>query len=505
MKELEKTFSVCPVCYNEGEIKKIDANIVEEEDKVWIIKHCQKHGSFKEIYFGDIHLYKRWMNFKVTAKPISYVKTSLSEDTELYAEHTSQTMLTNLVVTNRSNLMDDENFFNAHIDGYVYEPTLEQLRELMQQARNVQPLGSKSIQITGGEPTLRTDLFEIIRMAKKIGFSHIQIQTNGLKLTESIDYCQKIKDEKVDSIYLSFNGITHSTNPLIDHHKKVIENLKRVDLNVFLVSVLVRNKNVDESGKIVRFALDNIDIVRGVHFQPIFFYRRTPSLTKEQRESQRIDYIAMFEAIEKEFPGLISRDDFYPTSVVYPISQLIETLIKEPQEEFTPHPGCGGSTLVFLEEGKPLPITRFINVETLVNFMNEESKKKGPLRKLRFASSLVKNMDKFTNNTKSPNGFDLKQIAKDAAIAGSDFALRKFHHKMLIIGSMWYQDVWNLNIDRLQRCVIHCPTFEGIVPFCSYVGLGYGENIHKKHSLSIKKWEKKTGCSLRDDLHKNIS
>ena len=69
--------------------------------------------------------------------------------------------------------------------------------------------------------------------------------------------------------------------------------------------------------------------------------------------------------------------------------------------------------------------------------------------------------------------------------------------KTLVIGSMWYQDVWNLNIDRLQRCVIHCPTFEGIVPFCSYAGLGYGEKIQKKYSLTIGEWEKKSGRSLK--------
>ena len=110
MKELEKTYSVCPVCFFEGKIQKIDASIIEEEEKIWIIKHCQKHGSFKEIYFGDVQLYKRWMKYKVTMKAVSYVKTSLLEDPPLYDEHTSQTMLTNLIVTNRTNLQWDKAF-----------------------------------------------------------------------------------------------------------------------------------------------------------------------------------------------------------------------------------------------------------------------------------------------------------------------------------------------------------------------------------------------------------
>lgn len=503
MKELEKTTSVCPKCFCEGKIQIINANIVEDQNRVWITKYCQKHGSFKEIYFGDIDLYKKWMNYKVNVKPVSYVKTNSCGGTELYAEHASQTILTSLVVTNRSNIKNDQNFFNAHVDGYVYEPSLEKIRELMKQSRNVKPHRSESIQIIGGEPTLRNDFFEIIRLAKKIGFSHIQIHTNGLKLAESIDYCQNLKDEKISSIHLTFNGTTNSTNPLICYHKKALENLRKIDVNVVFDTVLIGNHNINESGKIIRFALDNIDIVRCVHFQPKFFCKKSEFLKQEERENQRTDFIQMLDVIEKEFLGKISRNDFYPTSVVYQFSQLIETLIKEPQIEFTPHPACGGSTLIFFEK-EPIPITRFLNVETLVNFINEESKKKGPLKKLRFASSLVKNIDTFTNNKIIPNGFDLKQIAKDAAIGGSEFALRQFHRKTLIVGSMWYQDIWNLDIDRLKRCVIHCPTFEGIVPFCSYVGLGYGEKIQKKYSLSTHEWERKTGRSLKEDLHNEL-
>ena len=498
MNELEKTYSVCPMCFYEGKLQKIDASIIDVEGKIWIKKHCKIHGDFKEIYFGDVELYKRWMIYKATAKPVSYVKTRLLNDPELYDVHLSQTILTNLIVTNRTNLQWDQNDFNAHLVGYVYEPSLGQLKWLMQQTRDEKPIGSEYIQIAGGEPTLREDFFDIIRMAKEVGFSHIQIHTNGLRLAENIDYCQRLKEEKVNSIYLSFDGITNTTNPLIDIHKKVLENLRKVDLNIVLVPSLIE-KNVQESGKIVRFALDNIDIVRGVHFQPKIFQSKNSSMTINQSENQHIDIIQMFAAIEKEFLGIISRDDFYPTSVVYPISQLIEMLIHEPQAESTPHPGCGGSTFIFLDGGKPLPISRFMNVETLVDFLNKESKKKGPLRKLRFASALVKNIDTFTNNN-APDGFDLKQIAKDAAIGGSHFALRKYHQKTLIVGSMWLQDVWNLNIDRLQRCIIHCPSFEGIVPFCSYTGLGYGEKIHKKYSCPIKEWEKKNSRSLKDDL-----
>lgn len=503
MKILEKIESICPKCFYENKIQKLDANIVEEDGKIWLVKNCQKHGFFKEIYFGDVKLYQRWMKYKVTGSIISNVKTSLFNEPKLYTKHTSQMNLTNLVVTNRCNLRCDYCFMNAGAINYVYEPTLDKLRLLMQQARNEIPIGSQSIQITGGEPTIREDFFDIIRMAKEVGFSHVQVHTNGLKLARSVEYCQRLWDEKINTVYLSFNGVTENTNPLLKQNKNVLENLRKVNGNVVLVPVLINNKNLQEAGKIVRFAIDNIDVVKGVHFQPICFCGRASKQTSEEQLSQRVDYSEVMKVIEKEFDGKISRDDFYPISIVSSFSKLVESITQEPQLEFTAHPGCGGSTFIYLNDGKPLPITRFIDIDALIKFLNEQIKKKGPLKKLRIASAYIKNINSFIDHKKAPLGFDFKQIMKDAALVESQYALRNFHNKSLFLGFMWFQDAWNLNIDRLQRCVIHYTTLEGIVPFCSYNGLGYGDRIRKKHSISIEDWEKKTGRKLTNDLYKD--
>jgi uncharacterized radical SAM superfamily Fe-S cluster-containing enzyme len=326
MKELEKTYSVCPACYQEGKIKKISATIVEENGKIWITKECDKHGSFKDIYFGDVSLYNRWMKYKVTGRSSPDVKTKIFDEPVLYDEHKSQTVLTNLLVTNRCNLRCSYCFMNAGASGYVYEPTLEEIRQMLQQARNERPMGSKAIQITGGEPTIREDLFEIIRMAREAGFSHVQLNSNGIKLAESVEYCKQLKEAKVNTVYMSFDGVTKETNPWIDQLKQTIENFRQANLRAVLVPVLIGGKNLHETGKIIQFALDNIDIIRGVNFQPVSFCGRITKIKDENREKQRVDYVRMMEEIEKEFPDLISRDDFYPVPFINPISKLIEKM-----------------------------------------------------------------------------------------------------------------------------------------------------------------------------------
>ena len=504
MKELEKTFSVCPACFKDGKIVKIPAKIVEEDGKIYITKECGKHGSFKEIYFNDAELYKKWKKYDVVGSPAPDVKTKVYDEPALYDEHKSQSVLTNLLVTNRCNLRCSYCFMNAGASGRVYEPTLETLEELMIQAREERPMGSKAIQITGGEPTIRDDMLDIVYMAKELGFSHVQVNTNGLKLADDLDYCKALKEAQVNTIYMSFDGVTKQSNPWFDMNKKAIENLRKANLKAVLVPCLINGKNLHEAGKIVKFALDNMDIVRGVNFQPVSFCGRITKLNDEKREAQRVDYVMMMAEIEKEFDGQISRDDFYPVPFVFPISKLITMLKGESQVEFTAHPGCGGATYIFMEDGKPLPVTRFIDVEGLLSFVDKESEIKGPLKKLRVASAFLKNIDKFVIYENAPKGFNLKKLLKDAAIGGNYNALRGFHYKSLFVGSMWFQDPFNLNVQRLQRCVIHYTTEEGIIPFCAYNGLGIGDKIREKHSIPIAEWEKKTGRKMKDDLRKDV-
>ncbi|UCD04054.1 MAG: radical SAM protein [Candidatus Woesearchaeota archaeon] len=492
MKVLEEIESICPECLNEGKVKKITAHIVEEDSKIWIKKTCDEHGEFKDLYFSDSDVYHRWEKFGVEGDEVKGVKKF-----RLYDKHISQTVLTNLLVTNRCNLRCNYCFMNAGASGHVYEPSLEQIREMMKRARDQKPVPSKAIQITGGEPTLREDLVDIIKMAKDLGFRHIQVNTNGLKLAEDEEYCKKLKSLGVDTIYLSFDGLTRETNPWIEQNKEAIENLRSAKLCVVLVPTVIKNRNLHQVGPIVEYALDNIDVVRGVNFQPISFCGRASG--KEVQEG-RVDYVMLFKELEKTFEGKISRDDFYPVPFMYPISKLVETLRGEKQVEFTAGFGCGGATYLFKDGDRIIPITRFIKIERFMRFIDKLSKKKGPLKKARIVGSFLKNSSKFLDKEKAPRGININKIVINAITKGDYGSLGAFHYTSLYVGSMWFQDAHNMNIDRLRRCVIHYSTPEGIVPFCSYNGLGIGEEIRKKHAISIEEWEKQTGKKLIDDL-----
>jgi len=68
------------------------------------------------------------------------------------------------------------------------DKTTQEIKRELQEAYDN---GSKDIVFSGGECTLRKDIFEIVSFAKDLGFLNIQIQTNG-RTFSSMGFCKKI-------------------------------------------------------------------------------------------------------------------------------------------------------------------------------------------------------------------------------------------------------------------------------------------------------------------------
>ena len=74
-----------------------------------------------------------------------------------------------------------------------------------------------------------------------------------------------------------------------------------------------------------------------------------------------------------------------------------------------------------------------------------------------------------------------------------------------MLGMMHFQDLYNYDIERTKRCVIHYAQPDGsIIPFCAFnvIPEWYRDKAQKKFSISIPEWEEKTGKKLTDILYK---
>ncbi|MEG2199401.1 MAG: radical SAM protein, partial [Anaerovorax sp.] len=63
-----------------------------------------------------------------------------------------------------------------------------------------------NIQLSGGEPTVRQDLPEIIAMGRAKGFDYIQLNTNGKRLAQEEGYGKILKKAGVSVAFLQFDG-----------------------------------------------------------------------------------------------------------------------------------------------------------------------------------------------------------------------------------------------------------------------------------------------------------
>jgi 7,8-dihydro-6-hydroxymethylpterin dimethyltransferase len=481
---VKKTRGLCPTCNSV-----IDAEIVEEEQKIWLKRTCPEHGTFRHLYWSDARMYHRFEEYDAVGNGIANPQNpgapanSCPTACGLCNNHHSQTLLANIDLTNRCNLDCDFCFANARACGFVYEPSFDQVVAMLQVLRDEKPVPAPAVQFSGGEPTMRDDLPEIIKKAKSMGFPQVQIATNGVRIAKEPEFLQQLKDAGLNTAYLHFDGVTSATNPFLKIHLKAIENFKKVGMGLVLVPTVIRGRNDKEIGDIIRFAIENISVIRGVNFQPVAF---TGAASDDDLNKSRITIPDVLDEIENQMPGLLKKDDFYPVPCVLPFSDLVEAYTGRPQVRFTAHQHCGAATYVFVQEdGSIVPVNRMVDVETFfesIEHMAETLKKGGTLNKYKALLEGVKSMhDSVKKGEQGNTAAFWKMIGK--TLIGQNFdALREFHWNALFIGTMHFMDKYNYDIERVQRCCIHYATPDGkLIPFCTYnSGPVYREQVWKK-------------------------
>ncbi|WP_421077185.1 tetraether lipid synthase Tes [Methanothermococcus sp. Ax23] len=493
-----KTISLCPAC-----LKKINAEVFEEDNKIIIEKECPEHGKFRDIYWNDSELYKKYNKYEYIGNGIKNPNTEVKEgcpfDCGLCPNHKSTTILANLDVTNRCNLNCPICFANANRTKKIYEPSIEEIKKMMINLRS-EEVPCPAIQFAGGEPTVRDDLPELIKIAKDLGFTHVQVATNGIKL-KNIAYIKKLKEAGLSTIYLQFDGLTEKpyliarNKNLLPLKLKVIENCRKANFNsVVLVPTLVKGINDDQIGNIIRFAAKNRDVVRNVNVQPVSF---TGRIDENKRLEQRITIPDFIKLVEEQTNGEILREDFYPVPFVVPISLFVELWENRQVVKLGAHQHCGAATYVFVENDELIPITRFFDVEGFIELLKEvyddhqnKSNELSRIEKGKILLKITKELPNLVDSSKTPSNVKFTETLIKI-LKGDYNALSKFHFNTILIGCMHFMDPYNFDAKRVQRCVIHYALPDNkIIPFCTYNTI-YRQELEDKYSIPIEEWKKR--------------
>ena len=133
-------------------------------------------------------------------------------------------------------------------DGYKIDKsdnrTFINTEEIKRLARALSELGVSKIRLTGGEPTIRKDFFEIIKIIKEnSGIKKTVITTNGYKLDK---IANDIKNSGLDGINISIDSLDPKTFKKITGHDRLEEilrgiknlqklNFKKIKINAVLL------------------------------------------------------------------------------------------------------------------------------------------------------------------------------------------------------------------------------------------------------------------------------
>ena len=128
---------------------------------------------------------------------------------------------------------------------------------------------------------MRRDLLDIVALAKKMGFTQVQIATNGIILSADLKLCQSLERAGLSTVYLQFDGLSSKPYKMIRGRNllpiklKAIENFRKASqTSIVLVPTLAKGVNDDQIGNIIRFAAKNLDVIKGINVQPISFAGR---------------------------------------------------------------------------------------------------------------------------------------------------------------------------------------------------------------------------------------
>jgi len=498
------TESLCPEC-----LKIIPATMRDEGGKVVMEKSCPTHGKFKDTVWSDTEMYlkvEKWGKDGVGVEnPLIKDAKTCPFDCGLCNLHLSHTGLANVDLTNRCNLRCPICFANANQAGYVFEPDYETIVKMLKVLRDQKPVPTPAVQFSGGEPTIHPRFIDIIKAAHDMGFAQVQVATNGIEFAKSIEFCQKASDAGLNTVYLQFDGLRPEIyvrargKDLLGVKKQVIENFRKVEhhSSIVFVPTIVKGVNDDQVWPILHYALENMDVVRGVNFQPVAF---TGRITNEELAKGRYTLPDLAKDMERQSRGKIKASDWYPVPAVSAISELWVALYGDPKITLTTHSHCGIATYMFVKDpDNVVPVTRFVEVEPLFDELSALAKKaEGKKIKAFSKVKAFRLLKKYMIADQVPDGLSTTQFLRGLQGVLSESTkteLARFSWKMMYVGAMHFMDSYNYDIERVKRCMIHYTTPDGkIIPFCAYnSGPVYRTEVEKKFSVPIAEWRKRHG------------
>jgi 7,8-dihydro-6-hydroxymethylpterin dimethyltransferase len=527
-----ETDSLCPRCVPEirkkiiqGEISlesllksrpgEIKAQLVEENGRILIRKICEKHGAFEDVISTNPEFTRRIENLFFGRDFQAVQDESLHRHGSSAIRYGRGTVLT-VDLTNRCNMMCNPCFTDANQVGYVHEPELQEIKDILDRAVSFKPRRQIIILFSGGEPTLSPHFLDAVAHAKKIGFYRILAATNGIRFAQSEEFTRQARDAGLHGTYLQFDGTSNDINRhrgvknLFDVKVQAIENMAKAGMKTTLVTTVVNGINQEALGPIVDFAVHNVDKVQTVVFQPVSFTGRDEGIDDASRKSQRYTLSQLIEDLKLQSKGNWEpMRDWFPLSTYSAFTSVMD-ILQGPNAAWgwsacNCHPNCGVFTLLVVNRrtNEWMPLFKFFDYERFmrdVKIITDTARGK-LLTEAQLALAIMRNY----RANQAPKGFPISQIiglfrpSSEKAESDRNDRMKtrsaSDEWRVLCVEGMWFQDLWTYDFRRTEMCVIPYGTQEGEISFCAYnTGIGWRQIVENLHQTAgLAEWHRTQG------------
>jgi 7,8-dihydro-6-hydroxymethylpterin dimethyltransferase len=279
-----QTQSLCETC-----LTLVPTKIQILGDEVWYEKRCRQHGVQSTLVSTDAPYWRRCKEFiKPGDKPLAFQRHTefgCPFDCGLCPDHEQHSCLALIEITEHCNLTCPVCFAESSPIRTSFTPlaTIEKMLDALVASEGDPDL----VQISGGEPTLHPDFFEILDAVRARPIRHVMINTNGLRIAREPEFVARLAENKRGlEVYLQFDSLEREAlinlrgADLRKIRQQALENLERHGVSTTLVATIKRGVNDHEIGDIVRHAL-GWTCVRGVTLQPVQDAGRNENFNKD--------------------------------------------------------------------------------------------------------------------------------------------------------------------------------------------------------------------------------
>jgi uncharacterized radical SAM superfamily Fe-S cluster-containing enzyme len=343
---LHDTTSLCRTCH-----AGIDARVVARGDEVWMLKRCPTHGDSEVRLSTNAAWYRATRSIPSVLVPPPRVSKEVEHgcpfDCGPCTSHTQRIRMPVVTVTSACDLdcpicyVHNKNEGAFHMSRAEFGQVLDHL---------VDGAGGDLdlINLTGGEPTLHPEIFDLVRMCHDAGIHRVSLCSHGLGLARNEDLVRRLADVGA-RIALSFDTFDEEVDQRMNGVRSVEQKLRCLELldrhgvSATLIPVMTRGYNDTEIGRIIDLGLTTKS-VRHLEIHTITF---TGQSGADFDRSGRIGMYEVLARIAETTGGLLEVEDFVASPCTHPLCYQIAYLLIDP------------------EGGPPIPFTRFISRDEL--------------------------------------------------------------------------------------------------------------------------------------------